>query len=227
MNKQAGTNYDIFNQSEKIENKEPFWGELQDMAPLVTKDLGISINYLTINRFRFYACLGTLTLGHKEYITGGKSDTYVWWFGSPPPNDTLFIKTKIYNYLFSAGTKLEYHITKNVFAEIQFNYCINGDNSNKEIKTFRSVYDIKASSRRAGTIKGENLPYIDVNHRGFIQGQVGLNTNINSRFKLHLLYLRTLTPHTKYFKGYYHSYYQGASLQLSYSFLNPNKGNDD
>lgn len=226
MNKQPQENNFIFNEVQNFENKEPFWGTLKKMTPLLTKDFGIIVNFFSKKKINLYGCAGSQTMGHREFILGGKGDDYLWAPVGTFTGDTLFISNKIYNYFFYAGIKTEYKLAKNLFAEAQLNYIKNGNNANKTIKTFRSVFDTEVISSHSGTLKKYHVPYTNVNYHGAMQLFIGFNANINSRFKIHLLYMRTLTPHTAFLKSVLPDHYQGASLQLSYSFLNPNKGND-
>jgi hypothetical protein len=215
----------IADQSER----QSFYGNLKLTYASWHKSFGLTFNVLEKNKFTYSLAAGVLTMGHKEYVDGGKSENYPYGFAPFPAGDTLTIENKIYNYYFSAGPKVQYAISKNLSFELSVDYIITGNNSHKTIKTFRSVFTSVVTSNRNGIQTGKDIAYSDVNYKGAFTGIAGINTNISKRLKLHVLYLRTLTGVNRFPQlSYKKIQYTGIGIQLSYNFLRqPGSGDDN
>jgi hypothetical protein len=210
-------------------DRRSFYGILKLTYASWHKSFGFTFNVLQKNKFTYSLSAGVLTLGHKEYVDGGKSENYPYYAFVPfPAGDTLTIQNKICNYYFSVGPKVQYAISKNLSFELSLDYIVTGNNSRKTIRTFRSVFTSVVTSNRNGIQTGIDIPYTDVNYKGSFTGIAGFNTNISKRLKLHILYLRTLTGVNRFPKlSSKKIQYTGIGIQLSYNFLRQPKSGDN
>ena len=220
INKDANYTKTAFNSIGDFAERQPFYGSLIKKSATWHKSFGVWYKIpFEKEKISYYVVAGVATYGHKEQLDGGKSEDYPYGlsFNSLPPGDAnISITNKYYNYFFSIGTKAELKIHKKIYTEIQVSYAINKNNHDKPVKAFRSVFSPVARTNTGAASVGKDIPYNDVNYRGIIFFQGGVNYQILKQLKLHILYSLSLTPVNKYTE-IKKLYYRGIALQVSYS----------
>jgi hypothetical protein len=220
INKDANYTKTAFNSIGNFEQREPFYGNFISKSATWHKSFGVWYKLpLGKEKVNYYMVMGVATYGHKEKLTGGKSEDYPYGLSAyslPPGDSNISITNKYYNYFFIAGVKVEAKIYEYIYAEIQTSYSVNRNNQDKTVKAFRSVFSSTARTNTGAGSIGKDIPYNDVNYTGILFLQGGINYQIIKRMKLHLLYSISLTPVNKYTQ-IKKLYYNGIALQVSYS----------
>lgn len=176
-------------------------------------------------RLSLYGELSSTAMGHKTVYDGGLSDVYPYpLLGPLPSGQNITIENKITLRMLSFGIKTELKVNKFFNVEFTPMYCVVPKKETK-LHFFYREFDFTIKGKD-GELAGGGDTYYDTNNKGIINLRGGINCNLTNKFKLHLLYFKTLNGVSKYSKSAPFQYklrYQGLNVQLSYNFLNLDK----
>jgi hypothetical protein len=207
----------------------PFYGDLYLTNPVWTfTNFGMSVLAISKKRFSIYGTLEKTTFAHKTFSNLGLRDNYPYplWSSFARGQD-LFANNKIIIGCIAIGLKGEVKVNKFLNTELGLIYC-KGNKSNGKLKGNR--YSTTITSKIIGPEETDfGIYYDNVNPKGFFQAKAGINCKLSNKFKLHLLFTRTISEILKYIQGIqgvpyrYRQNYQGLTIQLSYNFFELNK----
>lgn len=180
----------------------PFYGVLYLTTPAWTfNNYGFWVQVINKEKFSLYGSLEKTTFAHNTLYNAGLRENYPYpLFTSYPIGQDLIAKNKIRINSIAVGVKGEVKINKFLNSELNLIYCkIPGPNA----QIWGSHYSTAIISRLAEQEEeiDFDLYYANVNPKGFLLAKAGLNCKLSNKFKLHLLYTRTISEILKYKQG--------------------------